>query len=157
NRSPASGPVPRADAVSVCIGAATALARSRVGERSCWLLARSKPLVIGQLPGGAEQVAFAAPRMDQPPWGSGIEFRAQPLDIHVDDVGKWIEIFVPNVLGDLLPADDTILVEDQKLQKRVLLGGQADRPPGAGHDVISRVHRKIANPDHRRAEDRGTP
>jgi len=114
-------------------------------------------LVIGHVLGGREQVALAAPRVDQAARGAGIELGAEPLDIDIDDVRKGIEVLVPDVLGDLFPAYHAALIEDEEFQERIFLGGEADGASSAHHGVAGGIHRQIAHLDHGRAENGGTP
>src|ERR1035441_6753151 len=77
-----------------------------------------KLLIIVGLRLRAQNVAFAAAGVDQAAAEAGVELRAQALDVHVDDIGKRIEVLVPDVLPDLLAAHHAALVEHQELEER---------------------------------------
>src|SRR5271157_1674091 len=106
---------------------------------------KRKLLVIGGSRIGAQHVAFPAAGADQAAGAAAFETGAQPFDVDVDDVGKRIETFVPDVLRDLLAAHHAIFVEHQKFEKCVLLGGEADGLAGASDGMAGRVQREIAD------------
>src|ERR1700737_2101844 len=73
-----------------------------------------------------ETVPDAANRMNQRIGLLAIDLAAHASDIDVDDIGRRIEMKVPNVLQQHGPGDDAAFVAHQILQKLELAGKEQD-------------------------------
>src|SRR5215469_14993133 len=82
----------------------------------------------------SQHVAGAAAGVQQRGVGGRVDFAAQTIRIDLNQSGKGVELFVPNVLGDFRAADDSAGVADQKFEQRILLVGKRDvtSVPGRG-------------------------
>src|SRR5262245_31020042 len=92
-----------------------------------------------------EKIAFAAPGMDQRPAESLIYLFPEPPHVHVDDIRKRIEVFIPDVLRDLVSAHKLSLSKDKKLEQRILLCGEAYRAACAVYGMACGVESEIGN------------
>src|SRR5262245_55574482 len=95
-----------------------------------------------------EQVAHSANRMNQRSIESAIDFVAERVDVHLDDVADGVEMDVPDVLDDERLRDRPLGVPHQELEQRVLLRLELDRAPGALDAAPHRVHLEIADAKH---------
>src|SRR6476469_3160980 len=59
-----------------------------------------------------------------------VDFLAQPVDDHIDDVGARIEVVIPRVLGDQGPRHHPGGMPHEILEDGVLLGRELDFHPG---------------------------
>ena len=90
--------------------------QSRIGSRAVVIVTAH----LGQ------DVAFAAARPNQRVRRAVVEFPSQALDVDVDHIRERIVELVPDVLGDVGPADDLAGVARQVLEQRVLARRQVD-------------------------------
>src|ERR1051325_7876574 len=93
----------------------------------------------------AEDIAFASARMDQSLVEAFVDLSAQSSHVHVYDIGEGVEIFVPDMLGDLLAPDESVLPKDEKFQKRILFCRQADGFPAARDGMIGGVQLQVGD------------
>src|ERR1700759_5349436 len=68
----------------------------------------------------AEYIAFAAPRMNQRRLKILIDLLTQPPHININDVGKRVEVFVPDVFGDVAAVNKLTGVQDKEFQQGIL-------------------------------------
>src|SRR5215217_5795022 len=86
-----------------------------------------------------QDVTHSTHRGDQLPSVAGVDLLAQMVDHDVDDVGAWIEVIPPSVLGDQRPAHHAPGVAGQILEHRVLLRCDLDghaAPPYLARGLI---------------------
>src|SRR6202140_1624276 len=73
-----------------------------------------------------ETVPHAANRMDQRIGLLAVDFATHPSDIDVDDIGRGIEMQVPDVLQQHRPGNDAAFVAHQILQQLKFFWQQQD-------------------------------
>ncbi len=96
--------------------------------------------------GVADHISCAAHRMQQCLGEAFINFRAQPRDMHVDDVGLGVEMIVPDVLQKHGAGDHLARMLHEVFQQAELPRLQHDLGAGAGHLVRQPVELEIAHP-----------
>src|SRR5260370_19790459 len=99
---------------------------------------------IGDL--GRQHIAFAASRVNQRLIRAVINLPPETLYIDINDVGKGIEVLVPDVLGNLGATKDLTLVKHQQLQQGIFFRGQFDDAITAARRVVHSIERKIRYP-----------
>src|SRR6266404_7750743 len=90
-----------------------------------------------------EHVAGAALGVQQESFAGSVNFAAQAVDIDFDQVGKGIEVFVPDVFGDFSAADDASGVADEVFEQRVFLVGKRDAAIAASGNLRGGIERQI--------------
>src|SRR3981081_504554 len=75
---------------------------------------------------GRQHITLAASSVNQRLLRAVINLPAETLYIDVDDVGKGIEVLVPNVVGNLSAAQDLTLVKHQQLEQCIFLRSEFD-------------------------------
>src|SRR5262245_21615313 len=101
---------------------------------------------VGDL--GRQHIALTASRMNQRLIRALINLASETLDINIDDIGKGIEVLIPNVLGDLLATEDLTLMKHQQLKQGILFRGEFDDVLAAFRLVVHGIERKISNAKH---------
>src|SRR5882762_2670369 len=101
---------------------------------------------VGNL--GREHVTLAPSGVDQRLLRAVINLPAETLYIDVDDVGKGIEVLVPNVFGNLGATQDLTLVKHQQLEQGIFLRGDFDEAIAPTRRVVHGVERKIRHSKH---------
>src|SRR5258705_3844233 len=97
-----------------------------------------------------EHVAGAAPRVDEGPPCTGVELSAQPPNVYLERIGKWVVILVPDVRGDVGAAHDLTSVSGEKLEHRVFARSERNRAAGARRGLTARVDREVTDLDRLR-------
>jgi hypothetical protein len=64
--------------------------------------------------------------MNQFVWVLVIHFAPQPLNVDFDQIGEGIEVFIPNVFGNLCARNDFSSAARQIFQQSILFGRQRD-------------------------------
>src|SRR5678815_3265027 len=85
--------------------------------------------------------------VNQPRKISGVDFSSQSIDVHVDQVRKWIEVLVPNMLSYVCTTNDPSLLPRQVLEQSILFGGQRQFLSRSGSAVSPCIENKIGNLD----------
>src|ERR1043165_3893447 len=78
--------------------------------------------------GGGQDVAFAAPCLEELLRVAIINLATQALDIDFDEIGEGIEVFVPDMLADLSPAQDSSGVARKIFEQPVFLRRELNDP-----------------------------
>src|SRR5258708_14481007 len=86
----------------------------------------------------ADHIPCAANRMQQSLGETLIDLRAQPRDVHVDDVGLRVEMVIPHVLEQHGASDDLTRVLHEILEQAEL-----SRPQ---HDLLACASHLMPNP-----------
>src|SRR5260370_39182129 len=94
---------------------------------------------VGSL--GRQHVTLAPSCVDQRLIRAMIDLPAQAHYVDIYDVGKGIEVLVPNVLGNLTAAEDLTLVKHQQLEQGIFLRGEFDEAIAASRRVVHGVER----------------
>ncbi|MNC87263.1 hypothetical protein D3C83_29760 [compost metagenome] len=92
-----------------------------------------------------EGVTRTSPRVYQLHVIVVVNLPAEPLDVHLDEVGHRIEAVVPHVLGDVGSPHDLTLAFRQILEEAVFLGRELDEASGALNASGTCVDRQIAH------------
>src|SRR5262245_21746247 len=100
---------------------------------------------VSALVRSTEAVPDAANRMDQRIGLLVIDLAAQAPDIDVDDIGRRIEMKIPDVLQQHRPRDDAALIAHQIFQELKFLGQKLDVLAVPAHGPRDQVDRKIAD------------
>src|SRR6266852_349993 len=95
-----------------------------------------------------QHIAFAASRVNQWLARAVINLPAETLYIDIYDVGKGIEVLVPNVLGNLGATQDLTLMKHQQREQGIFLRGEFNDVSAAGRRVVHGVERKIRYSKH---------
>src|ERR1700756_2633569 len=93
-----------------------------------------------------ETVPDAADRMDQRIGLLVVDLATQAADIDVDDVGRRIEMQIPDVLQQHGAGDDAAFVAHEVFQKLEFLRQQHDVVAAPAGDARDQVDREIADP-----------
>src|ERR1700694_6220459 len=93
-----------------------------------------------------EQVPYATNRMDQRIALLAVDLATHPPDIDVDDIGRGIEMQIPDVLQQHRPGYDAALVANQIFEKLEFPGEQQDVPAAPARGPRHQVDREIADP-----------
>src|SRR6266536_1009278 len=101
---------------------------------------------------GPEDISFTTAGLKQFHIMPIVDLLAQSLNVNVDEVGKHVKVFIPNVLGNLGAAQDLVHVTCQVLEQRVFLYGKLNVLPGSLHASRARVNLKIINLDRFRMQ-----
>src|SRR5215470_15125773 len=81
-----------------------------------------------------------------------IDFAPNAIHVDLDQIGEWIEFFVPDVLGDFRPANDTARVSGEKLYERILFGREGHCFASAGNALSDGIDDQVSNQDFGRAQ-----
>src|SRR5258708_33100766 len=92
---------------------------------------------VGNL--GRQHITLAASRVNQWLISPVINLPAETLYIDVYNVGKRIEVFVPDVFGDLCATQDLTLMKHQQLEQGIFFRGELDHVIAAGRRVVHGV------------------
>ena len=76
-----------------------------------------------------------------------VELAAEPLHVHVDDVRHGIVAIVPDMLGDVRPADDISRTTREVLEQGILPRRQGDIMRADAHAAAAGVERERADHD----------
>src|SRR5260370_7633544 len=93
----------------------------------------------------ADHIPCAANRMQQSLGETLIDLRAQPRDVHVDDVGLRVEMIIPHVLEQHGASDDLTRVLHEILEQAELPRLQDDFVACASHLMRKPVDLEIAD------------
>src|SRR5438105_3621933 len=93
-----------------------------------------------------EAIPDAANGMDQRIGLAVVDLAAHPPDIDVDDVGRRIEMQVPDVLQQHGARDDAAFIAHQIFQQLELAGQQIDFVAAAARRAVDQVDREVADP-----------
>src|SRR5262249_22231155 len=74
-----------------------------------------------------------------------VDLRAQPADVHIDDVGPAVEVHVPDLLRDQRPGEDVAHVAGEEREQEELLGSEIQTLSGAGGAVTHQVDLEIGD------------
>ena len=88
---------------------------------------------------------------------STIDFSTQPVHVYLDEIRKRIEVFIPDVFGDLRAADHSPGIPREVLEQRVLFRRELDFFIAARHAMRGSVDGQISNMQRRRSADRRPP
>src|SRR5713226_7793059 len=75
-----------------------------------------------------------------------IDFSPQSLNIDLDEIGKGIKVFIPNVLGDFSTTEHSVHIASKIFQQRIFLKSQLNGtvrtpyPPPPGINLEVREH-----------------
>src|SRR5215813_6008046 len=78
-----------------------------------------------------EDIADTAYGVDQRMPEGLVDLRAQPADVHIDDVGPAVEVHVPDLLRDQRPGEDVAHVAGEEREQEELLGSEIQTLSGA--------------------------
>src|SRR6516165_9992975 len=92
-----------------------------------------------------ETVSDPANGMDQRIGLLVIDLSTHPPDIDIDDIGRWIEMKVPDVLQQHGPGYDAAFIAHQIFQKLEFLGKKLDALAAPAGGARDQVDRKIAD------------
>src|SRR3569623_1652220 len=87
-------------------------------------------LGIDQIPGAAHGMDHVAPTLTGKP---GVQLRAQPADMRLDEVGLGVEMEIPHPLEQHGAGDDAPGIAHQLLEQGEFAQLQLDALPGAAH------------------------
>src|ERR1700676_5708099 len=93
-----------------------------------------------------EQVPYATNRMDQRIGLLAVDLATHPSDIDVDDIGRGIEMQIPDVLQQHRPGYDAAFVAHQVLQQLEFFWQQRDVLAAPARGPRHQVDREIADP-----------
>src|ERR1700730_6740028 len=92
-----------------------------------------------------EHVPYATNRMDQRIGLLAVDLATHAPDIDVDDIGRGIEMQIPDVLQQHRPGYDAALVANQIYEKLEFPGEQQDVPAAPARGPRHQVDREIAD------------
>src|SRR5258708_7122846 len=104
-----------------------------------------------------ETVPHAANRVDQRIGLLAVDLAAHTSDIDIDDVGRGIEMKVPDVLQQHGPGYDAAFVAHQILQQLKFLGQKQDVLAAPAGGPRHQVDREIADPQNGLLDDGVAP
>src|ERR1700759_3127758 len=96
-----------------------------------------------------EDVAGTADGVDEFDVAVAIDDAAQPSDVDLDEIRERIELFVPDMFGDLLAPHHASRIDGEIFEQRVFLGRQLQLAASARAAMRARVEAQIADLDHR--------
>src|SRR6516225_6778719 len=77
-----------------------------------------------------------------------INFATHPADVNINDVGIWIEVYIPDLLQEHCARHDVTLVANQILQDLEFARQQWDFPAAAIHCPRHEIHFEVADAKH---------
>src|SRR4029079_2238563 len=92
-----------------------------------------------------QYVAGAAPGLDEAFTAAQCELASQPLHVDVDDIRQRVIRLVPDMLGDVAPADDDAGMAREELQQSILTRRQREVQGAAGGLLRTCVQRQRAD------------
>src|SRR5215468_5595365 len=81
-----------------------------------------------------------------------IDFAPNAIHVDLDQIGEGVEFFIPDVLGDFRPANDTAGVSGEKLYERILFSGEGHCFASAGNTLSDGIDDQVSNHDFGRAQ-----
>src|SRR5260370_4250363 len=123
-----------------------------VTQRSSW-----KRSVENRSLSRPKRIAASSDRVDQGLLGAALQLAAQPVDVHLDDVGGPFPVGLPEVFAQHLARDDLPGMAHQHLQNAELGRRQLDLDAPACDAPGRQVERQIADLEHRRWLGARTP
>src|SRR5437899_1575184 len=107
---------------------------------------------ISTLMDGCEDVSFPTTCLKQFYFMPVVNLSPQSLNVNVDEVGKDVKVFIPDVLGNLGAAQDLVHVARQVLEQGVFLYGKLNVAPVSQYASRARVDLEIIDLDHFRMQ-----
>ena len=104
-----------------------------------------------------KNITCAAFRVNKLNGETFVHFRPQTVDINLDQIGKNIEIFVPDMFGNFGASDDFAFFTRQIFEQRVFFGRQRNFASAAPDGLRRRVNFQIFDDNFRRANFAASP
>src|SRR5580700_11819928 len=128
------------------------LHRPIVQQKVCYLYLRTgNASGVDTLRWRAIAADLVADSPDGPDKGAvitGIHFAAEVVDVHVDHIGRGLEIDLPNLLDDRCAGDGLALVAHEELEETEFLGAQIDGVTSPLDGVGDTIDFQIGNLEH---------
>lgn len=93
----------------------------------------------------AEDITPTANGLDEALGEIAIHLVAQVMDGDVDDIGEWVEVFVPGLFGEAGAGGEFAGVAGEAGKDGEFLGGQGNGFSGAGHGLTSDIQLQVGN------------
>ena len=87
--------------------------------------------------------------MDQRIGLAAVDFAANPSDVNIDDVGRWIKMQIPDVLQEHRSRNHVADVANKIFEQLKLSRQQLDFPAAPTDDSGEQIHLQVADPQHR--------
>src|SRR5882724_8959545 len=130
----------------------TMTSTTTVTQRSSW-----KRRVENRSLSRPKRIAASSDCVDQGLLGAALQLAAQPVDVHLDDVGGPFPVGLPEVFAKHLARDDLPGMAHQHLQHAELSWRQLDLDAAACDAPGRQVECQIADQQHRRRPGARTP
>src|ERR1700741_1952762 len=132
----ANRPPPSSTMISPKVATYQIVSRSRSRIRR-WIPSRDDVASI------AKAISGAAHRLDQLRRKLVVDLAAQAAHKHLEHVGEWIVVLVPDVSGYRRPVDNLPVVKNEELEQRELFRRQLNRFSRASHALGLQINFEI--------------
>src|SRR5882724_5729672 len=145
-----NSPAPRSTMISANVATYQIVSRSRSRTRR-WRPSRDEVASV------AKAISGAAHCLDQLDGEFVVDLPAQAAHQHLEHVGEWIVVLVPDVGRDGSPVHDLPVMEHEKLEQREFFGGQLDWLPGAPYALRLQIDLEVRYAKSLRQRSSATP